>query len=192
MSSPQGELPDALLVERCLAGASDAWAEFLCRFRGPLLRTIRLGLGPWGRDNDRVEEILSGLWEALVVDDYRRLRACDRSRPSLGTYLATLARRLGRQHRRALARHPVEHLAERSHKVVAHAPFPWAADAVPEGYVALLTPRERDYLRRFLLAPPGAAGAWPFSRAYAAQLERRLREKLRRYLAERGGEELVG
>jgi DNA-directed RNA polymerase specialized sigma24 family protein len=179
-------------VERCLADSADAWAELLRRFRAPLLRAIQRSLGSWGRDCDRVEEVLSRLWEALMADNYRRLRAYDAGRASLGTYLASRARRLATGRWRALARHRAEQLGERAHEVVSLAPSPWPAEAVPSGYLALLTPRERDYLQSVLLAAAGTAGAWRFSRAYAAQLERRLREKVRRYLAERAGGGMLG
>jgi hypothetical protein len=89
-----------------------------------------------------------------------------------------------------LVRHRVEQLGEWAHEVVSFAPSPWSAEAVPSGYLALLTPRERGYLQSVLLAAAGTAGAWPFSRPYAAQLERRLLDKVRRYLAEHAGEGL--
>jgi RNA polymerase sigma factor (sigma-70 family) len=73
------------------AAREKAWADFLARCSGILLRVARV----MGGDQDAVMDRYAFILDALKRDDYRRLRAyVDDGKSSFDTWLAVVARRL--------------------------------------------------------------------------------------------------
>ena len=81
--------PDRELVARLLASEDDAWEDFRQRFLPRIGACVRRA-GVWVND---IEDACSFVLEALLDDDYHRLRQWD-GRASLSTYLYTVASRL--------------------------------------------------------------------------------------------------
>ena len=81
--------PDRELVARLLASEDDAWEDFRQRFLHRIGACVRRA-GVWVND---IEDACSFVLEALLDDDYHRLRQWD-GRASLSTYLYTVASRL--------------------------------------------------------------------------------------------------
>ena len=81
--------PDRELVARLLASEDDAWEDFRQRFMPRIGACVRRA-GVWNND---IEDACSFVLEALLDDNYHRLRQWD-GRASLSTYLYTVASRL--------------------------------------------------------------------------------------------------
>ena len=81
--------PDQELVARLLTKEAEAWDEFHQRFLPRIDACVRRA----GVRDDLAEDAGSFVLEALLADDFRRLRQWD-GRASLSTYLYTVASRL--------------------------------------------------------------------------------------------------
>ena len=81
--------PDQELVARLLTKEAEAWDEFHQRFLPRIDACVRRA----GVRDDLAEDARSFVLEALLADDFRRLRQWD-GRASLSTYLYTVASRL--------------------------------------------------------------------------------------------------
>ena len=81
--------PDRELVARLLASEDDAWEDFRRRFLPRIGACVRRA----GVRDGNIEDACSFVLEALLKDDYHRLRQWD-GRASLSTYLYTVASRL--------------------------------------------------------------------------------------------------
>lgn len=85
---------DRRLLQRCLAGDSRSWEEFVDRFLGLVLHVVdhtALGRGMSLQPEDR-EDFTADVFLAIVRDDFGVLRRF-RGESSLATYLTVIARR---------------------------------------------------------------------------------------------------
>jgi RNA polymerase sigma-70 factor (ECF subfamily) len=86
---------DRRLLQRCLAGESRSWEEFVDRFMGLVLHVVDHTAQSRSyqlRPEDR-EDLVSEVFLAIVADDLRVLRGF-RGASSLATYLTVIARRI--------------------------------------------------------------------------------------------------
>ena len=81
------------LIQRCLAGREDAWSELLETYDPAIRHLARLALRSLNRpaDDAEVEEIRSGVLEALLADGSRVLRSF-RWQCSFETWLRVIVR----------------------------------------------------------------------------------------------------
>ena len=173
---------DRILVDRCVAGDAEAWEQLYERYHRALLAAVRLMFGPKRWDANLVEEIVARVWYTVVADGASMLDRFDPSRGCrLSTYLATIAKseaaaffRAERRRRRR------ERIAARPESTEAPAPLDWQREL--SEFAAKLTPRERQFLVDFLLAPPNGKPFTPLSATNRWQLRSRIRRKLQRFL----------
>jgi len=86
-------MDERTLIERCLAGHEASWGEFLATYDPTLRHLARLVLRSLNRpaDDAEVEEIRSGVLEALLADGSRVLRSF-RWQCSFETWLRVIVR----------------------------------------------------------------------------------------------------
>lgn len=106
---------DRQLLQRCIAGAPNAWEEFVDRFLGLVLHVIDhssrvRSLNLTAQDR---EDLASEVFLALIANDFRILRRF-RQQSSLATYLTVVARRIVVREmlRRKMGTRPAESLSE--------------------------------------------------------------------------------
>lgn len=177
---------DWLLVQGCLAQEPGAW-ERLYRLCQPRLEgAIRAMLGSRRGDGELVQELASRVWFNLVQDDHRLLRRFDPRRGCrLTTFLSLCSRSVVKSHCRSERRR-----RRRERRMQATRP-PAAAQSLEgrwafEEFVATLSPREREFLSRCLLACPSREDRAGFTAANTWQLGHRIRRKLRQYFRSAG------
>ncbi|MCA9125526.1 MAG: sigma-70 family RNA polymerase sigma factor [Planctomycetales bacterium] len=86
---------DRTLIQRCLEGHQDAWAEFINRYLGLITHVVntaaQLHLAACSRQTR--DDVISEILLSLVDKDYALLRRF-RGQSSFGTYLTVIARRI--------------------------------------------------------------------------------------------------
>jgi DNA-directed RNA polymerase specialized sigma24 family protein len=176
------------LIDRCLAGASDAWESLYREFHRPLLATINGMLRNRSYDASLVDELAARVWYAVVRNGGELLGRFD---PTLGcgltTYLSMIAKdeasRLFRSERRRRRREAASLRAGQT-SPAAHqqAVVPSMAD-----FPARLTAAEREFYETVLVddrkSAPGPNGQ-PYTDSNRWQLTHRIRRKLQRFLGE--------
>lgn len=174
---------DRKLVDRCLAGDSDAWRDLYELCHRNMVAALKRFRGARSAD-DLAEEIAARVWAAAVEENGRLLDRFDPSRGCLlTTYMSALALNEARSHfrsesRRArretrfgeIRRDPVEN-----------------PDELPLGqrireFLDRLTPRERQFCEAHLLDRAGENPDMTISRANVWQLRSRVRRKLEAYI----------
>ncbi|MHB1035994.1 MAG: RNA polymerase sigma factor [Pirellulales bacterium] len=177
-----GAVLDRKLVDQCLTGDEAAWEQVFRQCQPPLLTSIR---GLLGRDSGRmdlVEEIAARVWCSLLdggtdlMDRYDVGRGC-----RLTTFLASLAqneilRYLRSEHRRRFREFSANRITDRGEGV----PHLQTETTLGE-FLSTLSPREREFCERFLLAAPEESDASGYSTSNIWQLRHRVRSKLREY-----------
>lgn len=148
---------DRVLIDRCLAGAPQAWEDFTDRFLGLVLRVVqhaaencRIPIDPSLRDDLAAEVFLR-----IVDKNFAVLRRF-RRQSSLHTYIAVIARRVVIEHLRGDYRRGVVRSGE--HQPLANHPSPEGSpesrlenrDEV-EHLLLRLDPREARIVRMYHL-----------------------------------------
>jgi RNA polymerase sigma-70 factor (ECF subfamily) len=132
---------DARFVARVIAGDERAFEEFIFTYRRLILGILRRQAGLRPDEADEVfQRFLIHVWER----DFARLKAW-RGRSSLSTYLATMARNLGRDFRRACPVLSAEAIDDRPNLTE---PNNDDRIAALECAMRQLGPRDRELLRR--------------------------------------------
>lgn len=166
---------DGLLVFRCLNGDQTAWERLYHQCQPGLLHLIRARLGGRSADADLIEEVASAVWSSLLDRDCSRLRRYD---PSRGyrflTYLA------------ALARHEVRRLLRHRSSPglppeLSVPPSDCSTETLLGEFLAILTPRERQFCKFHLLASETSTDPAAFSQANVWQLRHRVHQKLKNF-----------
>jgi RNA polymerase sigma-70 factor, ECF subfamily len=104
------ELPDDVLLARCLRRDQLAFAELLRRYRGILFRCVTRITARYERvlGSEDVDEIFAEICLTLWADDLRRLRAFDPGRGmKLGSWLGLIASHATYDFLRRVARRPM-------------------------------------------------------------------------------------
>lgn len=93
------------LVRACVAGGEDTWSAFVDRYHRLIVATARSVIAG-GNAGLEVDELVSSVYEKLLEDDCRRMRAW-KGRSRFSTYLVQVARNLcidaTRRHKREQA-----------------------------------------------------------------------------------------
>jgi DNA-directed RNA polymerase specialized sigma24 family protein len=180
---------DVLLVKRCLQGDNDAWKEMYEQCQPKLLLSVRALIGKNGRGVNLAEEITARVWLSLVNADGSLLDRYDSQRGyRLTTFLASLARHellkywRSEQRRENRERQALSNRSKTPVVGIDHTKVYW------HEFLNTLTHREREFVEKVLLAPPGEE-AEEFTRANTWQLRRRIMTKIQRFFGNSG---LVG
>jgi DNA-directed RNA polymerase specialized sigma24 family protein len=181
---------DALLVERCIQGEVAAWESLYRKCHTPLCTSIRIRLGRLGSDAQLVDELAARVWYLLVAKDGEQLTKYRMHRKSILTFIRLLARRVitdyFRTERRRM-KNEFSSLIEKKHsEIVTHAetlPLLWTE------FLALLTPRERQFCFEYLQVSPDDRRIEiddRYSPANIWQLTRRIYKKFLSYIGPAG------
>jgi hypothetical protein len=153
---PAGAYADHDLVQQCLAGEEHAWERMYARFHPPLLKAIEFMLGRNARDVHLIDEIAARVWYSLLRDGARLLSRFD---PELELRLATYLRGLARieimRNARAERRRISHELLGGRRILEDHRFSDWQLSAAVDEFAATLTPREQEFMEKFLLTMPG-------------------------------------
>ncbi len=174
---------DRLLVNRCLAGESEAWEHLFKVCHPPLLTLIKTLLGPRAADADLTEEMAGRVWYSVVTEPHRRLDPYDPDRGcSLTTYLAALARNEIRQYFRAeVRRRNRERTASQGENDLPSLTISEIQSMLDE-FDKTLTPREKEFFESNLIELPVNGKKNAFSETNSWQLRHRVQRKLSRFL----------
>ena len=100
------------LIQRCIAGDSDAWRRFVDQAAPVIYAAVRRVLSAPGRasDPDAASDIAQEVFVRLLKDDSRLLRRFDPARASLTTYLTVIAHStaIDQTRRRAIPTQPLD------------------------------------------------------------------------------------
>ena len=145
------------LVERCLSGDERAWEQLYRECHPPLLRAIKLLLGPDAADIHLADEMAARVWYALLRDGGRLLVSYDAERDSsLSAFLMGLARiEIMRHLRSERRRRSYEFIGGR--RILAEGRVPdWQVAVMMDEFSSTLTAQERCFMEKFLLEAPEA------------------------------------
>jgi hypothetical protein len=177
---------DRLLVDRCLAGDGDAWEELYNKWHAPLCAAIKSLINSGYCDPNLIDEIAGRVWYALLRNDGELFDQFDPSRDlRLGAFFRGLARvevmRYFRAERRRRVREDkAGRIRPRHNSLLSD----WQIDVILREFTATLTPRERQFLKEYLLSPPEedtTANCAGFSYANILQQRHRIRIKLKAF-----------
>lgn len=169
-------------------GDRSAWSQIYAECHRPLELAIRIMLGRQASRHDLIDEIAARVWFSVVDRDCELLDRFDADRGCrLATFLAGIARNEISNHFRAERRRKRREAmapSNRSEVVSSVNSVYWSVanvDAMLGEFLVTLSPREREYCERHLL---GINDFEPteFSSTNRWQLQRRIRQKLWRYL----------
>lgn len=178
------------LVRLCASGEHSAWSALFGRFHSRLQTRIRMFLRQQGQDQSLVDDIAGQVWLVLLQQNGRLLRQYQPHRSFLA-FLGSIARYEAlmrfRTDRRRRGRESGNHRASANGLVT----MPDHSRMEFSEFLALLTPREREYVESELVRGNGHCngsggrkdkGDLSISRANHWQLRHRIRRKLRQYL----------
>lgn len=170
---------DEALVRRCLAGDVGGWQELYHLCHGPLVSTVRGGLGFRAHDLDLVEELAAQVWYLLVdrnaalLGTFRAEHGC-----RLSTFIAAIAKNLVRNSLRSERRRRARESSAGAQRVDNDSGGAAPLDVVSDEFRQTLTQREEGYFTWCIT--PGEPGSKTFSGNENAdhQLRYRLRKKV--------------
>jgi DNA-directed RNA polymerase specialized sigma24 family protein len=173
------------LVERCLSGDEGAWEQLYRECHPPLLRAIKLLLGPDAGDVHLADEMAARVWYALLRDGGRLLASYDAARDSsLNAFLMGLARiEIMRHMRSERRRRSYEFIGGR--RILAEGRVPdWQLAAMMDEFSSTLTAQERRFMEKFLLEasePEPTTDQGELSASSIWQRRHRIRRKLKAF-----------
>jgi DNA-directed RNA polymerase specialized sigma24 family protein len=144
------------LIDGCLDGDERAWAELYRRFHPRLIETIGFLLGQEAQRLQLVDEIAARVWYALVRDDAKLLARFDAGRSGrLDAFMMGLARIEIMRYLRAERRRRSHEVAGGRRILEEHRISDFQVGSLMEEFAATLTPGEREFMEKFLIANIG-------------------------------------
>ena len=169
------------LVARCLRGEDTAW-EVMFRLYHPRLVSIIKAEMNWHCSTDQAEEIAASIWCSLCSETYSRLRRFDPQVGGLLTYLRALGRReIWKRTREEKNRRSRERRSARSEAAtddIEHA-------IVVKEFLDILTCREREFCKSYLMKQLGDSGQSVVSSTNCWKLRSRVLKKFLTFILDK-------
>ena len=174
---------DAQLVERCLTGDELAWQQMYAEQHPLLLAQVNRLLFADVENADIAEEVAARVWQRLLEQDCRDLARFDVERACrLSTYLGAMAANEVLQFLRAERRLQARSIKAGQIRLRQKSRTEIDLMAPIHDFLTTLSPRERDYCRKYLLAWTTSTSPCPLSAANVWQLRHRIKRKLLAFL----------
>ena len=161
------------LVTRCLLGEDTAWEVMFHLYHPRLVSIIKAEMN-WQCSTDQAEEIAASIWCSLCSNAYSRLRRFDPQIGGLLTYLRALVRReIWKKTREEKNRRSRERRSARSEAATDDI----ECAIVVEEFLDILTCREREFCKSYLMKQSRHSGQSAVSSTNCWKLRSRVLKK---------------